>query len=402
MSIFWRGLLIGLSIAAPVGPIGVICIRRTLADGRAAGFASGLGAATADVVYGSIAAFGLAMISETLVTQQVWLRLFGGVFLCYLGLRTFVARPAETVTGGGGEGLLKAYASTFLLTLTNPMTILSFAAIYAGLGLAESDRGWTQALTIVSGVFIGSATVFLGTGTTEVVITNPDIGFAGHYAIGGQPMKRIYVIGDSISIQYGPYLQRYLRGKMAYARKTAEDAAALDPDPPQGANGGDSEMVRAFVEAKAAAGGLDVDWVLLNCGLWDLRTTPSDLPDPRQGQKQVPLDQYRTNLLAILDAVKRTGAQPIWVRTTPCDEAVHNTRESGFWRFAADCVAYNEAADAVMQANAVPTIDLYTFTLNLGDGSDLFLDHVHFHEHVREKQAAFIAGWLTAWAEAGR
>ncbi|MBN1249328.1 MAG: LysE family transporter, partial [Anaerolineae bacterium] len=73
VSIFWRGLLIGLSIAAPVGPIGVICIRRTLADGRAAGFASGLGAATADVVYGSIAAFGLAMISETLVTQQVWL-----------------------------------------------------------------------------------------------------------------------------------------------------------------------------------------------------------------------------------------------------------------------------------------------------------------------------------------
>lgn len=212
-------------------------------------------------------------------------------------------------------------------------------------------------------------------------------------------MKRIYVIGDSISIQYGPYLQRYLRGKMAYARKTAEDAAALNLDPPQGANGGDSAMVRAFIDAKAEAGGFDADWVLLNCGLWDLRTTPSDRPDPRTGAKQVPLDRYRANLQAILDGVRRTGAQPIWIRTTPCDEAVHNTREFGFWRFATDCVAYNEAADAIMAENGVPMIDLYTFTRNLGDSQELYADHVHFREPIREKQGAFIAGWLTGWEE---
>ncbi len=157
MSTFWRGVLIGLSIAAPVGPIGVICIRRTLADGRAAGLVSGLGAATADAVYGSIAAFGLALISETLVAQQFWLRLVGGGFLCYLGIRAFFASPTETVTARGGEGLVQAYVSTAVLTLTNPMTVLSFAAIYAGLGLGAEGRDFAAALTMVGGVFSGSA-----------------------------------------------------------------------------------------------------------------------------------------------------------------------------------------------------------------------------------------------------
>ena len=215
-------------------------------------------------------------------------------------------------------------------------------------------------------------------------------------------MKYIYVIGDSISIQYGPYLERYLRGSIVYRRKTEEDALALALDPPQGANGGDSTMVLQFVRAKAEAGGFGADWVLLNCGLWDLRTEPSDLVDPRLGRKQVPLDLYRRNLQEILATVTKAGAQPLWVRTTPCDETVHNRRESGFWRFAADCVAYNEAADAVMRAGGVPILDLYTFTGNLGDGEDLYIDHVHFQEPIREKQAAFIAGWLAAWVEGGR
>lgn len=90
-----RGLLIGFSVAAPVGPIGVLCIRRTLAEGRAYGFVSGLGAATADAIYGSVAAFGLTLVSRLLISQQSWLRLVGGAFLCYLGVKTFLARPAE-------------------------------------------------------------------------------------------------------------------------------------------------------------------------------------------------------------------------------------------------------------------------------------------------------------------
>ena len=121
---FLRGLLIGFSIAAPVGPIGVLCIRRTLAQGRVAGFVSGLGAASADMVYGAIAAFGLTAVTGLLVRQQEWLRLLGGLFLCYLGLRTLLARPGGSSADAEGRSRAGAYLSTFALTLTNPMTIL--------------------------------------------------------------------------------------------------------------------------------------------------------------------------------------------------------------------------------------------------------------------------------------
>jgi len=151
-----RGLVIGFSIAAPVGPIGVLCIRRTLADGRAYGLASGLGAATADAIYGCVAGFGLTFLSNFLVSQQTWLRVAGGIFLCYLGLRTSLARPAEQARAVG-KGLAGTFASTFFLTLTNPMTIISFAAIFAGLGLVGSGGSYLSASVLVLGVFLGSA-----------------------------------------------------------------------------------------------------------------------------------------------------------------------------------------------------------------------------------------------------
>src|SRR5512147_1604480 len=125
-SLFFRGLVVGFSIAAPVGPIGVLCIRRTLANGRISGLVTGLGAATADGMYGCVAGFGLTFISGILIDQQMWLRLFGGLFLCYLGVKTLLSRPAEQEAKAAGTGLLGSYASTFLLTLTNPMTIISF------------------------------------------------------------------------------------------------------------------------------------------------------------------------------------------------------------------------------------------------------------------------------------
>ena len=153
-----RGLVIGFSIAAPVGPIGVLCIRRTLADGRAVGFAAGLGAATADALYGAVAGFGLTVVSTALVGQQGWLRLIGGAFLCWLGARTFLARPAEAAAPATlGAGLAGAYASTLALTLTNPMTILSFAAVFAGLGVGAAGGGYGAAAVLVLGVFAGSA-----------------------------------------------------------------------------------------------------------------------------------------------------------------------------------------------------------------------------------------------------
>jgi len=165
-----RGLLIGSSVAAPVGPIGVLCIKRTLAEGRAAGFSCGLGAASADAVYGCVAAFGLTSVSGFLVDYQPWLRLVGGAFLLYLGLKTFLERPAERETEDGSSRKLAgaAYATTFFLTMTNPLTIFSFAAIFAGLGVAETSAGYASAATLVAGVFSGSALwwLFLSGGTS--------------------------------------------------------------------------------------------------------------------------------------------------------------------------------------------------------------------------------------------
>jgi threonine/homoserine/homoserine lactone efflux protein len=161
-----RGLLIGLSIAAPVGPIGVLCIQRTLNKGQLYGLLSGLGAATADGTYGFIAGFGLTFISNFLVRQQLWIHLIGGIFLLYLGLRTLLSKPAERAASVKGENLLAAYSSTLLLTLTNPLTILSFVAIFAGVGVGGANRSYTSATVLVLGVFLGSALwwVILSTG----------------------------------------------------------------------------------------------------------------------------------------------------------------------------------------------------------------------------------------------
>jgi len=151
------GFIIGFSIAAPVGPIGVLCMRRTLAEGRLHGLVSGLGAATADAMYGCVAAFGLTFISDTLIQQQLWLRLFGGVFLCLLGAKTLLAKPSEKSPSEKRTGILGAYGSTFFLTLTNPMTILSFAAIFAGIGLGSAVADYGSAALLVFSVFAGSA-----------------------------------------------------------------------------------------------------------------------------------------------------------------------------------------------------------------------------------------------------
>lgn len=161
MNFLLRGFIIGLSIAAPVGPIGILCIRRTLADGRGAGLISGLGAASADAIYGCIAGFGLTFISNFLVGQQFWLRLMGGIFLGYLGVKTFLSKPTDRAATVRGNGLAGMYTSTFFLTLTNPMTIISFAAIFAGLGLASSSGNYASAALLVSGVFLGSASWWL-------------------------------------------------------------------------------------------------------------------------------------------------------------------------------------------------------------------------------------------------
>ena len=199
----------------------------------------------------------------------------------------------------------------------------------------------------------------------------------------------IFVIGDSISIHYGPELEAALRGSgIGYARKTGMEAAEKNLDQALGANGGDSSMVLAYLRHGLREGSaITADTLLINCGLHDIKT------DPATGARQVPLEAYRENLEAIVALVTQTMKRRlVWIRTTPCDERIHNVRCSSFHRFAADCEAYNRAADAIMAAHRVPVIDLFTFTVN--QGADVFCDHVHFHPHIRSRQAAFIAGWL--------
>ncbi len=171
LSTFSTGLLLGLSIAAPVGPIGILCIRRTLTMGQWVGLMSGLGAATADGLYGCIAGFGLTAIADFLNHQAFWLRIIGVLFLCYLGITTFLSKPpvesaaiAQAATEQSGRAsvddtrsLLTAYGSTLALTLTNPATILSFAAIFAGLGIVEEGQDFVSSGLLVLGVFLGSA-----------------------------------------------------------------------------------------------------------------------------------------------------------------------------------------------------------------------------------------------------
>jgi len=155
---FLKGLIIGFVIAAPVGPIGILCARRTLMFGRQAGFFSGMGAATADAIYGFVAAFGLSLVSDFLAGHNVFLRLVGSSLLCILGVRTLVANPA--LNRDYPKSLKKyagLYTSTFFLTLTNPMTIFSFAAVFAGFGLAGVKGSFYSAGVLILGVFLGSA-----------------------------------------------------------------------------------------------------------------------------------------------------------------------------------------------------------------------------------------------------
>jgi threonine/homoserine/homoserine lactone efflux protein len=152
-----KGIVVGIVIAVPVGPVGVLCIRRTILDGRLAGLLSGTGAATADAFFAVIAGFGLTVISDWLFGYQDWLRVGGAVFLFYVGISALLHEPQNGRSSQRApETLLASYISTFVLTITNPITILSFLAIFAGLGLTGQDIGLDSVAILVLGVWLGS------------------------------------------------------------------------------------------------------------------------------------------------------------------------------------------------------------------------------------------------------
>lgn len=199
----------------------------------------------------------------------------------------------------------------------------------------------------------------------------------------------VFVLGDSISIDYGPDLARALGWRADYARKAGEDLARRDLDVPAGANGGDSGMVLRYLEARADAGDLHPDLLVVNAGLHDIKRATADAP------AQVPLDRYTANLLALVALCRRCGWRLAWVRTTPVIDHVHNSAKVSFLRFAADQAAWNAAADAVMSAAGVPSADLDGLTRALG-GAELFRDHVHYHPETCRAQGLWLAGWICA------
>jgi len=158
-----KGLIIGFAMAVPIGPIGIMCIRKTLAEGHSRGLIIGLGAATADAIYGGIAAFGLTFVSDVIASQHIWLRLIGGGLLLFLGIRTFRARRKDTIVPFDDKGLLGSYVSSFLLALTNPVTIFAFVAVFAAFGLGHR-LVIVSACILVVGVFAGSSLWFLAIG----------------------------------------------------------------------------------------------------------------------------------------------------------------------------------------------------------------------------------------------
>jgi threonine/homoserine/homoserine lactone efflux protein len=155
-----KGIAIGFSLAAPVGPVGILCIRRTLAHGSKRGIIIGLSAASADMVYGIVAAFGVTLISDFISQQQHWIRLVGSVLLFILGYRTFFSHPATDVGTNGKNGHTRIFVSTFILTLTNPMTLFAFAIVFAGIGLDTTISQHSYAIFFVAGIFLGSLSWF--------------------------------------------------------------------------------------------------------------------------------------------------------------------------------------------------------------------------------------------------
>ena len=158
--ILLRGMAAGLIISAPVGPVNVLCISRTIAKGRKAGILSGLGAAAADTIYGAIAGFSIHFVIGFLIREQFWLRLFGGGLLIAIGAYYYFRTPRRLKEIEGEQSARSDYISAFLLNLTNPTTVLSFLAVLTALGL-HHHKSWWQGLTLVGGIFAGATAWWL-------------------------------------------------------------------------------------------------------------------------------------------------------------------------------------------------------------------------------------------------
>lgn len=194
--------------------------------------------------------------------------------------------------------------------------------------------------------------------------------------------RSIFIIGDSISIQYGPFLKEIVKVNFTYDRKRGVTEALTDLDKPIGANGGDSSRVLQYLLEENFKK-VKYDILLINCGLHDIRVHRQSL------EKQINEQEYEKNLNSLLGLALKMANKVVWINSTPIADKIHNGRSEGFFRFERDLNNYNSIAEKVLKKKNIELIDLYSFTKKLGE--NIYCDHVHFKEHIRKKQAAYIA-----------
>lgn len=200
--------------------------------------------------------------------------------------------------------------------------------------------------------------------------------------------KRILVLGDSIALQYFAYLRDFLRPEFECFLKGDTEEALRDLDKATGSNGGDSNRIRKFLDEEISKDTLACEYLVLNCGLHDIRT------DPITGMKQVDLQDYEKNLKYIIGLLQSHSIPTIWIRTVQVIERLHNDGRIGFYRYRIDVDRYNAVADGLMRDNHIPVIDLCSFSESFG--AEYRRDHVHFIKEHQIAQAKWIASKIMA------
>lgn len=200
--------------------------------------------------------------------------------------------------------------------------------------------------------------------------------------------KKLFLLGDSISMQYSPYLEKMLAGKFSIIRKQDNGEGIQNLDVPKGSNIGDSRMALKYIKFKLSDEKFTPDLITLNCGLHDIKRNPTT--------QAIAVDtaEYRQNLKEIAAIIAKRKIEMIWIRTTAVVDSIH-LKNKGFNRYAKDLQKYNSISDEVFKNANVKSIDLYTFTKSLG--GNRYVDHVHYNDETKMLQAAYISGFLTFW-----
>ncbi len=197
--------------------------------------------------------------------------------------------------------------------------------------------------------------------------------------------RKILVVGDSISLAYGPELKKILENKYDYITKnTNADAGNLDY--PTGPNAGDSRMVLSYLKTLSKESGFHADLLLLNCGLHDIKT------NPKTGFKAIDQHLYKNNLDSIFRILQKMKLRVVWINTTPVNDSIHNSKRIGFYRYNNDVIKYNHIADSICLKHHIQMIDLYQFSKIFPLSA--IADHVHFKPEYARLQAAYIAGFI--------